>query len=175
MRCGSGRTIELIPVRIARSLSKPSMKNTAIRIEDSYILHHSRDYVWEKLNDPGVLAACIKGCEYVDRTSPVKFKAVIRAHIGEIKKDFSVDLNVDDQHAPAKYTLGSVVSAGLLGKVTGRAEVDLQEAGETRSQLHYVATIEGGGLLGRALPLIEGAARRRVRNFFDKFVDHLAD
>jgi len=40
--------------------------------------------------------------------------------------------------------------------------------------LHYVATIEGGGFLGKALPLIEGAAIRRVHDFFDKFVDHLA-
>lgn len=150
------------------------MTNTSIRVEDHYSLDYSPEVVWEKLNDPKILAACIKGCTYVDRESPQKFKAVIRAHIGEIKKDFSVDLDVDDTHAPARYTLGSVVSAGLFGKVKGLAEVELKGVGENQSELHYVATIDGKGLLGRALPLIEGAAGRRVRDFFDKFVDHLS-
>ncbi len=149
------------------------MTSTSIRIEDHYTLHFSRDHVWEKLNDPKILAACIKGCEYVERESPTKFKAVIRAHLGEIKKDFSIDLDVDDKHAPAVYTLGSVVSAGLFGRVKGLAEVDLKETGENQSVLHYVATIEGSGLLGKTLPIIEGAASRRVHDFFDKFVDHL--
>jgi carbon monoxide dehydrogenase subunit G len=161
-------------MHIAWSFSKIPMTNTSIRIEYRYTLHYSRDHVWEKLNDPNILSACIKGCESVTRESSTKFRAVIRAHLGEIKKDFSVDLDVDDKHAPAKYTLGSVVSAGLLGKVKGLAEVDLKEEGENQSLLYYVATIEGGGFLGKALPLIEGAAIRRVHDFFDKFVDHLA-
>ena len=100
---------------------------------------------------------------------------MIRAHLGEIKKDFSVDLYVDDVLAPAEYSLSSVVSAGLLGKVKGRAKVELQEVAEQQTVLHYVATIGGSGLLGKALPLIEGAAIRRVHNFFDQFVEHLAD
>jgi carbon monoxide dehydrogenase subunit G len=149
------------------------MSAKSIRIEDRYTLNYSRDYVWEKLNDPEILAACIQGCAYVERESPTKFKAVIRAHLGEMKKDFSIDLDVDDTHAPAQYTLGSIVSAGIFGKAKGQAEVDLQTAGEQQSILHYVATIQGSGLLGTALPLVESAASRRVREFFDKFVDHL--
>jgi len=152
-----------------------NMSSKTIRVEDRYSLNYSRDYVWEKLNDPKILAACIKGCAYVDRESPTRFKAVIRAHLGELHKEFNVDLEVDDTHAPAQYTLGSVVSAGVLGKVKGLADVDLQESDERHSVLHYVATIEGGGLLGKALPLIEGAAGRRVHDFFNRFVDHLKD
>ncbi len=150
------------------------LKNT-IQIEDRYTIDHSRDYVWEKLNDPEILALCIRGCAFVERTTPTNFKAVIRAHIGDIKKDFSINLDVDDQYAPAQYTLGTVVSAGLLGKAQGQADVDLEEAGADQCVLRYVATIKGGGLLGKVLPLIEGAASRRVREFFDKFVEHLED
>ena len=89
------------------------------QIKDSYRLKHPRDVVWEKLNDPDILAACIKGCSFVDRTDTQNFKAVIRAQLGEFKKDFSIDLEVDDANAPAQYTLSSVVSAGLLGKAGG--------------------------------------------------------
>jgi carbon monoxide dehydrogenase subunit G len=98
---------------------------------------------------------------------------VIRAHIGDIKKDFNINLGVDDQHAPAQYTLGTVVSAGLLGKAQGQAEVDLEATGDEQCALRYVATIKGSGVLGQALPLIDGAARRRMQDFFNKFVEHL--
>jgi carbon monoxide dehydrogenase subunit G len=151
------------------------MLKKSIQIEDRYTINHSRDYVWEKLNDPDMLASCIKGCAFVERTSPVEFKAVIRAHIGDIKKYFNINLYVDVQHAPAQYTLGTVVSAGLLGNAQGLAEVDLEAVSIGRCALHYIATIKGKGVLGRALPLIEGAARQRVQDFFNKFVDHLED
>ena len=150
------------------------MSDTSIRIEYRYVLNYPRDHIWAKLNDPDILAQCIRGCAYVSRESPTRFRAVIRARVGEMKKDFSVDLDVDDTRAPAQYSLSSVVGAGLFGRVKGKAEVDLREVSPRQSELHYVATISGGGLLGKALPLIEGVAEHRVHEFFDLFVEHLA-
>ena len=149
------------------------MTKSAVTVEDQYALPYSREYIWEKLNDPVVLAACIKGCVRVERVSPKQFKAVIRAHVGEIKKDFNIVLNVQDDQAPAAYCLSSDVSAGLFGKVNGEADVALEVSDDTHTRLKYIARIDGRGLLGKALPLIEGAARARVRDFFDQFVAHL--
>ena len=151
------------------------MVHTVIQFEDRYLLNYSRDLIWEKLNDPDILAACIKGCAYVERESPTSFKAVIRAHIGEIKKDFGVNLTVDAEKAPAQYTLSSTIGAGILGMFKGQADVTLEEIAEQKTALRYTATVTGKGLLGKTLPLIEGAGGRRVRDFFDQFVDHLAD
>ena len=149
------------------------MAKSVVTIEDEYSLPYSREHIWSKLNDPEVLAACIKGCVGVERVSAKQFKAVIRAHIGEIKKDFEIVLNVQDDQAPAAYCLSSDVSAGLLGKVNGEADVVLESSDDAHTRLKYVARIDGRGILGKALPLIEGAARARVRDFFDQFVAHL--
>lgn len=149
------------------------MAENQIQIEDSYTLDHPRDEIWEKLNDPEILAACIKGCAFVTRESAQKFKAVIRAQFGELQKDFSIDLDVEDSCAPAQYALSSQVSAGLLGKAKAVADVQLEVLEDNKTRLHYVATISGRGVLNKALPLIEGAAVRRVRAFFDAFVEHL--
>ena len=151
------------------------MVRTVIRFEDRYLLNYSRDLIWEKLNDPDILAACIKGCAYVERESPTSFKAVIRAHLGEIKKDFAVNLTVDAQNAPAQYTLSSTVGVGILGKIKGQADVTLEKITDQQTSLCYIAMVTGKGLLGQTLPLIEGAGGRRVRDFFDQFVDHLTD
>lgn len=109
----------------------------------------------------------------MERCAPDKFKAVIRAQLGDIKKDFKIELTVQDEDAPAAYCLSSDVSAGILGRVDGQADVLLKVVDEGHTDLHYVATLSGRGLIGKALPLVEGVAARRVREFFDQFVAHL--
>ncbi len=146
------------------------MAENTIHISDQYTLNHSREVVWQNLNDPEILAHCIKGCAFVERESAQKFKAVIQAKLGELKKDFKVELNVDDEGAPQKYALSSEVGAGVLGKVRGVAMVNLDRLNKNQTRLDYTAVIRGGGVIGKALPLIEGLASRRVRAFFDAFV-----
>ncbi len=154
-------------------INKIDMKPGIVTIEDRYHLAHPRDLIWEKLNDPEILAACIRGCVKVERNADKQFKAVIRAHVGELKKDFNIVLDVEDDQAPAAYCLSSDVSAGILGKVKGKADVSLSRVDDDNTDLHYVATLSGSGVLGRALPLIEPLAAQRVRDFFDQFVAHL--
>lgn len=147
------------------------MAKNDIKIEDCYILDHSREVVWEKLNDPEILVECIKGCTHVERESPKNFKATIRAQIGEIKKDFKINLDVDDQKAPAQYALSTQAGAGMFGVINGVANIKLSALGETKTELTYTALISASGLLNTAIPLIEGAAGRRIRLFFDAFVE----
>jgi len=149
------------------------MSSSVVTIEDRYHLGHNREWVWQKLNDPDVLAACIRGCVLVERSTPRNFNAVIRAHVGEIKKDFTVVLEVEDDQAPAAYCLRSDISAGILGKVRGSADVTLKVVDQRHTDLQYVAKLDGQGMLGRALPLIEGLVAKRVQDFFDQFVAHL--
>jgi len=154
-------------IKIIDMTSKP------VTIEDRYHLAYPRALVWKKLNDPKTLAVCIRGCVEMERCAPDKFKAVIRAQLGDIKKDFKIELTVQDEDAPAAYCLSSDVSAGILGRVDGQADVMLKVVDEGHTDLHYVATLSGRGLIGKALPLVEGVAARRVREFFDQFVAHL--
>ena len=44
----------------------------------------SQGAVWEALNDPAVLKACIPGCESVDKISAADFDVVMTAKIGPV-------------------------------------------------------------------------------------------
>ena len=151
------------------------MSGTGIQVEDNYTLEYARDLVWEKLNDPEVLATCIRGCTFVERETPHNFRAVIQAHVGEVRKDFHIDLVVDDTHAPADYVLSTQMSAGLFGAVRGKATVRLEQLQAQQTRMFYRADIFGTRLVGKLLPLVEGIARRRVQEFFDEFISHLGD
>lgn len=149
------------------------MTLNTVTIEDRYHLAYPRVLIWEKLNDPKVLASCIRGCVGVERCAPDKFKAVIRAQLGDIRKDFKIALSVQAEEAPAVYCLSSDVRAGILGRVDGQADVTLKVVDQEHTDLRYVAMLSGQGLIAKALPLVEGIAARRVREFFDQFVAHL--
>ena len=137
------------------------------------MLAYSRDLVWNGLNEPALLASCIRGCRYAERESAHRFRAVIQARIAEFRKDFHVDLVVDDSFAPGSYTLTTQMGAGFLGTVSGRAEVRLEQLQGGQTCMFYAADISGIGLVGKLLPLVEARARRRVQEFFDQFVERL--
>ena len=47
----------------------------AMTMSGEYQLAVPRETVWEKLNDPVTLKACIPGCEQLDKLSDTEFQA----------------------------------------------------------------------------------------------------
>ncbi len=146
-----------------------------VLIKDCYLLPYSRQLIWDRLNDPKILAQCIRGCREVNKESETHYDAVIEAKFASYQRDFHVGLDVEDANAPADYRLVSDVSAGFLGKARGTAAVRLEELKPGQTELSYEALISASGVIGKGLPMIEGAAHRRVRDFFDRFVATLED
>jgi carbon monoxide dehydrogenase subunit G len=51
-------------------------------------LDASREEVWEKLNNPSVLKACIPGCEELEKTDDQGFRAVAKMKVGPVSARF---------------------------------------------------------------------------------------
>ena len=49
--------------------------------------------VWEALNDPEVLKACIPGCESIEKVSDTEYKVAMTAAVGPVKAKFSGKLH----------------------------------------------------------------------------------
>ena len=49
----------------------------ALEMTGDFQLSAPREFVWEKLNDPDVLKACIPGCEELEKLPESKKKALI--------------------------------------------------------------------------------------------------
>ena len=48
-----------------------------------------RQAVWDALNDPEVLKACIPGCETLEKTSDTEMTATVTAKVGPVKAKFN--------------------------------------------------------------------------------------
>ncbi|MFN0039203.1 MAG: SRPBCC family protein [Burkholderiales bacterium] len=125
--------------------------------------------VWEALNDPEILKACIAGCESIERVSDNEYKVAIMAAIGPVRAKFSGKLLLSDIHPPHSYSLAFEGSGGAAGFGKGSARVSLASDAQG-TLLTYQATASVGGKLAQiGSRLIDGVAKKMADEFFAKF------
>jgi carbon monoxide dehydrogenase subunit G len=93
-----------------------------------------RAQVWQALNDPEILKACIPGCESIELTSPTDMKARITLRLGPIKASFSGQVTLSNVD-PNGYRFQR---SSRLARARGSADVRL--AGTRRQPLHRVTS-----------------------------------
>ncbi len=81
-----------------------------------------REVVWEKLNDPEVLKACIPGCESLDMLSDHEFQAVATNKIGPVKARFKGKVRLSDLDPPNGYRISGEGDGGVAGLRQGRRD-----------------------------------------------------
>ena len=125
--------------------------------------------VWEALNDPAILKACIPGCETMEKVSDSEYRVVMSASVGPVKAKFSGKLLLSDLNPPNSYALAFEGSGGAAGFGKGSSTVTLSSAdGGTRLTYTAHATV-GGKLAQVGSRLIDGVARKMADDFFAKF------
>jgi carbon monoxide dehydrogenase subunit G len=125
--------------------------------------------VWEALNDPEVLKACIPGCDSIEKLSDTEYKVAMTAAVGPVKARFSGKLQLSDLNPPSSYSLTFEGSGGAAGFGKGGAQVKLApEAGGTKLTYTAKATV-GGKLAQVGSRLIDAASRKMADDFFSRF------
>ena len=130
--------------------------------------------VWEGINDPAILKACIPGCEQLDKTSPTDFVATARLKIGPLSASFKGKVQLTELDPPHSLRLSGEGAGGVAGFAKGGAHVVLTpEDGGT--VLTYTAQASVGGKLAQiGQRLIDGAAKQIADDFFKRFTAALA-
>src|SRR5258707_10620668 len=130
--------------------------------------------VWEALNDPEILKACIPGCESIERVSENEYKVAMTAAVGPVKAKFAGKLLLSDINPPNSYSLAFEGSGGAAGFGKGSAQVSLKTEG-AGTRLTYSAKASVGGKLAQVgSRLIDGVARKMADDFFTAFNEKLA-
>jgi uncharacterized protein len=130
-----------------------------------------REVVWEKLNDPDVLKACIPGCQSLEKTSDTGFAAVTKVKLGPVSATFRGKVELTDIDPPNGYRIGGQGEGGVAGFAKGGASVRLTAIdGGTRLSYDVEAQI-GGKLAQLGARLIDGVAKSMADQFFAKFAE----
>ena len=129
----------------------------------------SRQRVWEALNDPAVLTACLPGCQSLEKAGDDRFKGVIEVKIGPIGARFAGAVTLSDLDPPNGYTITGEGSGGMAGSAKGTAKVRLTADGDATVLAYEVEAQVGGRLAQLGGPVIDATAKRLAGQFFARF------
>jgi carbon monoxide dehydrogenase subunit G len=133
-----------------------------------------RDTVWQALNDPAVLKACIPGCETIDKLSDTEMTATVSTKIGPISARFNGRVTLADLDPPTSYTISGEGQGGVAGFAKGGAKVQLADV-PGGTTLHYQVNAQIGGKMAQlGARLIDSVAKSYAETFFTRFSELVA-
>lgn len=127
-----------------------------------------RQRVWEALNDPEVLKACIPGCQSLEKEGD-RFNAVAEVKIGPIGARFKGTVQLSDLDPPSGYTIAGQGSGGVAGNARGSAKVRLTEDADGTLVSYDVDAEVGGRMAQLGGPIIDATAKQLATRFFRQF------
>lgn len=131
-----------------------------------------RQQVWDALNDPKILKACVPGCESLERNGDNQFDATVVARVGPVKARFAGSVELSNINAPESYTISGEGRGGAAGMAKGGADVVLTEDGDATILKYTVSADVGGKLASIGSRLIKSTAQKYAADFFADFGDY---
>ena len=143
----------------------------AMTMSGEQLLAAPRETVWNKLNDPAVLKACIPGCESLEVIGENEFQAVATNRIGPVKARFKGKVRLTDINPPNGYKISGEGDGGIAGFAKGGAVVALTDKDGGTLLTYNVEAQIGGKLAQLGQRLVNGAAKKLADDFFVKFAN----
>lgn len=144
-----------------------------MEMKDEIRIEAPRDRVYEALNDPQVLKACIPGCEELEKNADDELEAKVTLKVGPVKAKFGGKVTLDKSQAPERFSLAGEGSGGVAGFAKGGADVELEEDGDA-TILRYTAKADVGGKIAQlGSRLISSTANKLAGQFFAKFKEEV--
>jgi carbon monoxide dehydrogenase subunit G len=130
----------------------------------------SRQQVWDALNDPAALKACIPGCESIEPSGANAYQVLMVAKVGPVSAKFKGKLTLSDVKPPESYSIAFEGQGGAAGFAKGGAKVNLSSQSAHQTTLAYAVTANVGGKLAQiGSRLVDAAARKVADDFFARF------
>ena len=130
--------------------------------------------VWDALNDPGVLKACVPGCESIEKSGDNEYQVLMVARVGPVSAKFKGKLTLSDIKAPSSYSISFEGQGGAAGFAKGSAQVRLSSAGAHTKLSYEVKANVGGKLAQIGSRLVDAAAKKVADDFFRNFNEKAA-
>jgi uncharacterized protein len=133
----------------------------------------SRQHVWDALNNPEILRACIPGCQELTKSSATEMTAVAVIKVGPVTARFQGAVTLSDLDPPNGYKITGEGQGGVAGFAKGTATVRLESV-DDGTLLHYQVEAQIGGKLSQlGGRLIDATAKKMSGLFFEKFAQEI--
>lgn len=146
-----------------------------MEMKGEQLIPASQKTVWDALNNPEILKACVPGCESITPTGSSEFEVLMVARVGPVSAKFKGKLALSDIQPPKSYSLSFEGQGGAAGFAKGSANVQLGRQGMLTKLSYDVKASVGGKLAQIGSRLVDAAARKVAADFFKNFNDKVGD
>ncbi len=130
--------------------------------------------VWDALNDPGVLKACVPGCESIEKSGDNEYQVLMVARVGPVSAKFKGKLTLSDINPPSSYSISFEGQGGPAGFAKGSAQVRVASQDHHTKLSYDVKANVGGKLAQIGSRLVDAAAKKVADDFFRNFNEKFA-
>ena len=116
-----------------------------------------------------MLAACIPGCESIEKTGENEFAVALVSTVGPVRARFRGKLRLEDVVPPERYTLRFDGEGGAAGFAKGSARVTLTQENASTLLAYAVQAQIGGRIAQVGNRLVDSVALKQADQFFTAF------
>ncbi len=125
-----------------------------------------RAQVWAALNDPGVLARTLPGCEQLEVVDADTYRARVTAGVASIRGTYDGTVRLSSRDEPSSLRL-HVQGAGAPGTIGAEVQVRLADVDGDATEVDWDADAVVGGMIGGVgQRMLAGVSTRMAGEFF---------
>lgn len=136
-----------------------------MKVSGSYTINAPRERLWQSLNDPAFLKACLPGCESLEASGPDQYQAMLTVGIAAVKGKYTGSVTLSEKEPPQRFKM-RVEGKGTGGFMQGTGLLELSEDPQG-TKVAYEGDVQvGGPIASVGQRLLDGAAKMMVGQFF---------
>lgn len=121
---------------------------------------------YQMMQDPGVLARAIPGCESLERVGENEYRMKMRFALASLSGAFEGKVRIIDQRPPQSFRL-VVEGSGRIGFVKGDGVLEFRAA-SNGTEISYEGDAHvGGALAAVGQRLVDGTTKMLLKRFFE--------
>ncbi len=136
-----------------------------MKIKATYRFDASPERVFDAMIDPGVVAACLPGCEKLEPAGEGEYEAVLTIGLAAVAGRYKGAVKIGALNRPESYAI-AVAGRGAAGFVNGEGKVALRpDGGQTVVDVAGSAKV-GGAIARVGQRLLGGVSKTMTDRFF---------
>ena len=125
-----------------------------------------KEELWNKLNDPRIIKACIDGCKEFKELEKNHYETKVNVKLGPVNANFQGLVKIKDIIPINSYTIEASGNAGQLGFAKATVKINLEKQ-EKYTIIHYEASTSISGKIAQlGSRLIKGSVKKNTDKFF---------
>jgi carbon monoxide dehydrogenase subunit G len=146
-----------------------------MKISGSFILPIPQQRAYEIMQDPGILAQAMPGCEALEKIGEDEYRMKMKMALASLSGAFDGRIRITDQSPPDSFRL-IVEGSGRIGFMKGDGLLKLTPVKSNDESPATEVSYDGDAQVGGTMAavgqrLIDGTAKMLIKRFFEKLIE----